>query len=355
MIKILYYLPNLGLGGTEKTAILFAKHLSRDKFDVGFVYKGNGDMSRESEIIRSIDHSWTIWDDVAGAGNCPMRLQDVIDSYRPEIFHVFRSGYLEWPEPGRDIQNFGKFVETNVFGMHDPNPLIDKTLYMSEWLMLAAGREVGGRFDFVNNPVLLPATWKTMDLDIPEHTMVLGRVGRPDDGIYTPIAIQASAVAKDNGVKLHWLVVAPPPRMIEDLEKFDLPYTVVEPTVDPVALSMAYNTMDVYCHQRADGETFGVNIAEAMIHKLPVITHQAIPSHPNMGVFQSQMTLVDHKSTGLLTGGSVRSYYNAIRDMSSMGPRRRSGWGMNGYEKAMEEYHITPVIEKLSQIYEEIV
>jgi glycosyltransferase involved in cell wall biosynthesis len=348
MIKVLYYLRNLGLGGTEKTAILFARHLPRDRFDVAFAYESKGQQDRFQDLYDA-EHInlYRIRQGVT--------LPDAAEDFQADIFHAFRSGYPEFPQPGKDIGINHIFVETNVFGFHDPSPYVSKTLFMSEWLMQAAGRQPNRRFDFVNNPVLKPRTHRNLDLNLPHNTMVLGRVGRPDDGIYTPIAVQASMLAKNQGIPIHWVVVAPPPRMIEDLDKFGLSYTVVEPTVDPIILSKAYNSMDVYAHHRADGETFGVNIAEAMMHELPVITHKATPSHPGMGVFQSQTTLVEHDKTGLLTDGSVQSYHQAIIEMWEIGSRRRGGLGFEGRLKAEKEYHIDPVIAKLAGIYEELV
>ena len=80
-------------------------------------------------------------------------LQDCIDDFRPDILHVYRSGFSEYPEPEKDIR-VPHFVETNVFGFLDQNPHIDKTLFMSKWLMNAALRgRSHPRFDYVNNPV----------------------------------------------------------------------------------------------------------------------------------------------------------------------------------------------------------
>jgi hypothetical protein len=272
-IKVLFYLTNLGIGGTEKTAILFAEHLDRDRFQVFFVYNREGDHTRLPELRRAMSHP----DDVLVALHAKPELKALIEKNDIDILHVFRSGFPEFPEPVQDVF-VRNFIETNVFGFYDNNTEITKSLFMSEYLMnhsylqLAnAGHPHAGdllmeRFNFVNNPVEDPVTDEAMKLDIPDNTIVLGRVGRPDDGIYTDIAVKASFLLQTQGIPIHWLVVAPPPKMLEDLNRFGLSSTIIDPTVNPKILSRAYNAMDIYAHFRADGETFGVNIAEAMIH-----------------------------------------------------------------------------------------
>jgi glycosyltransferase involved in cell wall biosynthesis len=142
--------------------------------------------------------------------------------------------------------------------------------------------------------------------------------------------------------------------MIQDLEYNDIPYFAVHPTVDPVILSKAYNSMDIYTHARADGETFGVNIAEAMIHRLPVITHWAEPSHPGMGVFQSQTTLVENGITGYVAVNRVESYTKLLKDMIDF-PDTRRRMALEGFEKAMREYHVDACVDKLVKIYRGVV
>ena len=47
------------------------------------------------------------------------------------------------------------------------------------------------------------------------------------------------------------------------------------PIVADEDITAFFNTIDILAHARRDGETFGLNIAEAMIHGKPVISHQS--------------------------------------------------------------------------------
>lgn len=365
-IKVLHYLRHLGLGGTEKTCQLFFEHASNN-FEVAVAYEATGNHPRIHEFAKaaSVNGGKLFEIDSYGPNKhiSSEHLQRVIHEFKPDILHVYRSGYKEFPEPGFDI-SVDRFVETNVFGFYDANPLVSKTLFMSKWLMnntvmkiSMAGKYTNpSRFDYVNNPVELPYT--SAKLPIKErwgdNVITVGRVGRPDNGIYNSVHVEAVRLLRLQGYDVRFIVVAPPSNMLKDLIDKEIPFHVVEPTVEPLLLSMAYNSMDIYAHARADGETFGVNIAEAMIHRLPVVTHIATPSFPEMGVFQSQTELVTHNVTGLIVNNNPFEYAEALKTIID-NPSIREKYASNGFDKAMKEYHVSACVKKLESIYMEIV
>lgn len=353
-IKVLHYLPNLGLGGTEKTCQLFFEHSSSD-FESAVGYPVNCDLTRHGEFVKA-------------AKSCGGRLftcdgirslQDVINDSAIDILHVYRSGHKEFPEPGIDV-HVPHFVETNVFGFIDNNPKIRKTLFMSEWLMnysmsaftpYTLPRQ---RFDFVNNPVNDPASQLRMNLDMPEDAIVLGRCGRPDNGIYNSVNVRAAHILLMQGYNIYFLVVAPPTNMLDDLAKYGIPFHAISPTTDPAVLSQFYNSIDIYAHARADGESFGVNIAEAMMHAKPVVTHWATPSFPGMGVFQAQTTLVDNGKTGFVVENDVAEYAEALKKLID-DRELRGNMGVAGTYKARDQYHVKNCVSKLENIYKDVV
>lgn len=354
-IKVLHYLSNLGLGGTEKTCQLFINYAGAD-IEPYLVYKAAGNHPRLKEFEQATR--------LAG-GSClaidhPEELQKIIDNLNIDVLHVYRSGYSEFPEPEVDVK-CKAFVETNVFGFFDANPKVDKTLYMSKWLMNYSLKHLGPvvsknyktRFDFVNNPVEEPWTSKKLDIEIPNGSIVLGRCGRPDNGIYNSLNVQAARILQLEGYKVFFIVVAPPSNMVQDLVDWEIPFYAIDPTVDADLLSRFYNTVDIYCHARADGETFGVNIAEAMMHGKPVITHIAVPSVPGMGVFQSQTELVDDGITGYVVQNHPVLYAEKVKKLID-NPEVRCIMGSRAKQKAMEQYSATVCASKLENIYREL-
>lgn len=363
MIKILHYLRHLGLGGTEKTCQLFFEHADKSEFEVHVAYEATGQHPRKKEFEKSAAVcGGQLWEIDSYSNNVKVdgwSLQSVIDQVNPDILHVYRSGYRDFPEPGHHI-NVPHFVETNVFGFYDNNPKISRSLFMSKWLMHDTVKKLGikpDRFDFVNNPVEMPCTAATLPISDrwrSDGAIVVGRCGRPDNGIYNAVSVDAVRLLRMQGYDIRFLVVAPPSNMIDDLCRHEIPFYVIEPTVDPLVLSTFYNSVDIYTHARADGETFGVNIAEAMIHGKPVITHIATPSVPGMGVFQSQTELVDTGKTGFVVNNTPSEYAEALKILIDDESMRRT-MGDFGRRKAEAEYEASVCMHKLENIYREIV
>jgi hypothetical protein len=288
----------------------------------------------------------------------------VINVFEPDILHVYRSGYPEFPVGQVEVPHV---VETNVFGFLDRNPKIKRTLFMSKWLMDCSLGLTSfmfpdySRFDFVNNPVESPYTDDKLKIfswpqcDSPgDGVILLGRCGRPDNGIYNSVNVDAVRLLRLQGYDIRFVVVAPPSNMIKDMENYNIPYYNIDPTTNPLVLSMFYNTIDIYAHARADGETFGVNIAEAMMHGKPVVTHQATPSFPGMGVFQSQTELVDDGETGYIVDNDPSSYAEALKQMID-DEEMRLDMGIHGQQKAEREYHVDACMDKLENIYRDVV
>lgn len=351
MVKVAHVLKSLDLGGTTKTAQLFCEYLSsHGEHEVVLLYNAEGDQSR---LPLFAEHTECL--PFAGEDGCAARIRQVA----PDIVHVYRSGFPEWPHPSPDC----KFVETNVFGMYDADIHIDKTLYMSKWLYDEAiallrpiSRGIGKwdtRFDYVNNPIKRPVNNSMMSLAKDSGAIYLGRCGRPDNGIYDSISVKAAWMLRGSGFDVRFIVMAPPPNMLLELSQYGIPYHVVDPTVDETALSAFYNTVDIYAHARADGETFGCNIAEAMYHGLPVVTHVAVPSVPGMGVFQSQTTLIETGVDGFVCSHDVSEYADALKTLVE-DKQRRLDMGRNAAETARQRFDWRIAGAKLANIYREM-
>jgi len=355
MITVLHYLRHLDLGGTAKTCQLFFEQLTSPDFNTIVAYEKGGDHPRLEEFQKAAavcGGTLVAVDSYQDGDPTGDDLQAVIDMYEVDIVHTYRSGYAEFPEPGVHI-HVPHFVETNVFGFIDQNPKVSKSLFMSRWLMdhTLRGR-LHPRFDFVNNPVEMPYSDKRIS-GLSSDAIWLGRCGRPDNGIYNSVSVDAARLLRMQGHDVRFLVVAPPSNMINDLAEYEIPFKVIEPTTNPLVLSQFYNSVDIYAHARADGETFGVNIAEAMIHGKPVVTHIATPSNPSMGVFQSQTELVDDGETGFIVNNDPAEYAEALLRLIN-NEKLRENFGHAAIFKSVKEYHVDACVAKLEKIYREI-
>ena len=117
-IKVLHYLRHLGLGGTEKTCQLFIENASQD-FDVSIAYEKTGTHPRLDSFKAALHKAgcpgqFYEVDSYGQPENPPnsRALQELIGKIKPDILHVYRSGYPEFPVGAV----YGpRVVETNVF------------------------------------------------------------------------------------------------------------------------------------------------------------------------------------------------------------------------------------------------
>lgn len=274
-MKIVHHSNLLGMGGTEKSMQYMLEHLKGAGHDCWCVhnrkYSDSIGSHREALLKR------VLGEDRVLAYSSEEEFFGLMRALRPDVFHAHRSGRPEFPLVPALRGFAGKVVETNVFGGRDPDGPIDMTLYVNRQL-LASGRWIMRRKHVLYNPVKRPAHARDLrgELGIGVGTFVLGRIGRPDDHIFDPISLRALKLLEEEGLEdILYLVQSPPPAMLKAAAELGLKRVrfMETPVVGDEEISAFYNTIDVLAHARRDGETFGLNIAEAMIHGKPVVSH----------------------------------------------------------------------------------
>ncbi len=207
-------------------------------------------------------------------------LRQTLLKLNPDVLHVHYSGNAEPPTSDEMVMSrIPVTVTTNPFEKQNPAPAhqhVKKILFVSRWLLenRAQWALTDPRADVLYNPIEVPCTQSTLrsELRIPENAFVVGRVGRADPGIHDPIGLRAYRQIED--ANTYFLALSPPENMLRQARALNLRnFITLPPRADDVFLSKFYNTIDVLAHARRDGETFGCNIAEAMIHGTPVISH----------------------------------------------------------------------------------
>ena len=104
--------------------------------------------------------------------------------------------------------------------------------------------------------------------------IVFGRCGRPDPNIFDPISLLAFAkLEKEYKDKVKYVYVNPSPKARDLVRELNLQQVEFREWLSDTQLQCFYQDIDVFAHARADGETLGVAIAEAMLAQNPVISH----------------------------------------------------------------------------------
>lgn len=346
-MRILQMPGPLCLGGTSKTAFLLSKGLKNLGHEVLILYNVKSDLTRLKQFQELLG--------ISGCRGYSSQSEGefLINHVKPDIIHCHCDGGPHWPQPGIHIDFSIPYVQTSVFGVPNPNAYVKKTLFVSHWLMkYVMGQNYeprkGSRYDFLNNPVEMPKTSDNLraEFGIPADALVLGRSGRPDNGIYLDVNVRAAEVLFSKYPNLLFFVLAPPPKMIEDLEKSKIPYRIMEPTVDDERISKYYNSLDVFAHARSDGETQGLCLSEAGIHSVPCLT--ILTASP----FKAQAETVQHGITGYVANSleDYTMYLDLLLDNSNL----RVQMGQAGQRYIFDNYGLKTVTTKLVGIYEDL-
>lgn len=294
-IKVLFHLNQAGYGGTEKAILTFCENLDRSKFKPClFIYntasRGRyyrhrlqgwfSAKARQRFNTRYIAGRARLPDFIEVLGKDSVfegRADDfskVVRQLAPDIVHFNRG---KW-EPFFDtlvaaVPQTTVCIETNIFGYPASDNYftrIRRSYFVSKWL-LEKSPWSGSKGSVLYNPIRKPANNRTLrkQLQIPQNAFVCGRISRPDLGDDNFILEVFNRLPQDNT----YLLLLAGSDIMRNAAAGNDRIILLEPTTDEDTISSFYNTIDLLLHYRIEGETFGMNIAEAMIHGKPVVSH----------------------------------------------------------------------------------
>lgn len=144
-----------------------------------------------------------------------------------------------------------------------------------------------------------------------------------------------------------YLVQSPPPKMIEAAGAMRLERIrfLTTPIVSDADVTRFFNTIDVLAHVGRQGETFGLSIAEAMIHGKSVVSHRS-----RMANGHAEFVRV----CGFLAGvDDYRGYAKYLRCLRDDEPRRQE-LGEAGREFASRHFLLSTIGAALEAQYERL-
>lgn len=321
-MKLTVFLNGLGLGGTEKAAVLWVKHLVKmaGVEEIKIASLEDGPRRKALEEL-GLD---------VRTGNSRV-LQDTI-----AWADVVHSHFLGVPAASAFLTNAVKragrripVVETNVFGRLSLLPSeqteTSHRLFISWVSCVQAARRSGLSLDssfFRRQSVAVypvepwsenelislkqdAQAWRNAAGLNPDH-ILFGRFSRPEPNKWEPMILRAFLCAQGKNQSIRLLLREPPPAIAADLIRQKLaaafgaaasqtPVLLLPATADLRELAVSQSACDVILHTSSIGESFGYGIAEPMALGKPVITH-SVPWHD-----QAQLELVQPGKTGLVT------------------------------------------------------
>jgi glycosyltransferase involved in cell wall biosynthesis len=307
-MKLISFIGAMSLGGTEKAACRWAWGLKERGHGISVLTLADGPRRHELEQhnipVRTVGISA---DEVAA----------VMQEIGPDVIHAHAPGH---PHIGDMLGDVLKLlpkipvVQTNVFG-HLFNPpedaWTDFRLFISWTSCVQAARRVFRRLDedffrrasvavYPLDP-LEPSPAETIRAfrkkhQVTEDEVLFGRLGRPDLGKWSSLALDAFRLALRRNRKIKLLLREPPPEIAAQLRASpDAGRFVILPaTSDAEELRLTLSALDTVLHTARNGESFGYGIAEPMNLGKPVITH-SVP-----GQDQAQLELARHGECGFV-------------------------------------------------------
>ncbi len=275
---LVYHDSGLFYGSTEKLLQLYAKYLAKD-FNVYFAYGTKAGEHRKSYLegtgvtlvpftfsYRKATEPFTIVD-------MQPSILDIIKRY--SIHCIYTSVFSNFQFPMNVVPASIPFVLISPFGHFATNGNVVKT-YVSGQSNLERLQKRGIKnVELLYNPLEDPAP-EFLDKPAVGEVIVFGRVGRGDDSIFDPIAVQAfKKLETEYGEKVKYVVINAPPAWRELVASLGIRNMEYREKVSDEALQDFYREIDIFAHARIDGETVGMAIAEAMLAGNPIITHRS--------------------------------------------------------------------------------
>ncbi len=309
-MKLVVFLNNLGMGGTEKAAFCWTRGMKERGHEVSVLTLADGPRRVEWEA-RGLSLKVVRCEAQAVAA--------VLRETAPEVIHAHVPGH---PHEG-DVLGAAlallprkiPVVQTNIFGkFQNPveNTWTDFRLFVSWTSCVQAARRSFCRLDdnfFRRNSVAVnpldpieppPAADIAAfrkGLGVADDEILFGRLSRPEPNKWTNLALDAFRQAARDNKKIKLLLREPPPlvaaalRRAPDADRF----VILPATADAEVLRLTLSALEVVLHTSLIGESFGYGLAEPMNLGKPVITH-SVP-----WVDQAQIELARHGECGFVT------------------------------------------------------
>lgn len=289
----------LAAGGTEKALQTIAANLPKDKFDVDYYYcdaapylgsdykHGDTDPHRKAYMesknvnlikfnvafkdVRNPVHTWV-----------DTNFWDLFKESEYDILQTGRSGHPEYPFT--QINNITQIDLITLPGMAERKPNVYKTVHISAfqantWIQAGGDPSKIAIIPLFDEMPKITTKNFRKNLGLKKQ-FVFGLHQRDDDGIYSPVPLMAYKRVELEHDDVAFVLMGGSVKYKEQAVALGLKnFHHLPHSGDKNQIHEFLQTLDVYAHGRADGETFSLAISEALYHGLPVISHIA----PAMG------------------------------------------------------------------------
>lgn len=366
-IRVLNIQETIRSGGVERRRLSLAKLLDKSKFELKIICthkRGNIGEAIEQEGVEIIE---------IGNFDSPFhwsqhkKVQKVIDEFKPHIIHgaVFEGVTMA------AVNGFIKRVPIIILEeTSDPKTRSWKANLLMKFFSIFADKVVGvspasvnyltniikvnsKKVLLINNGVALPKMMEENQINTLkkqyqiDNEIIIGSVGRLIDDNTKKFSdlIKAFQIVNIKHPKIKLIIVG------EGKERNNYQQLAIDLGIEKDVIFAGYQEeIHQYYHLFSifslvsAHESFGLVLAEAMLHKLPVVATR-------VGGMQY---IVDDKKTGFLVSpGNIEEITNSLEQLVS-NSKLRQELGNKGYDKAMREYTEELYVKKVEGLYIEL-
>jgi glycosyltransferase involved in cell wall biosynthesis len=305
MIKVLFHLNQLGYGGTEKAMLTFIKTLNKKLFEPSLFFNTSvttlehkklkllknlstkyerkynekyvHGFARKREFEEAVSGRLFLGCGLSAFARC-------VNSCNPSIVHFNRGLSVDfYTENIEKLPSGVKIVDHNIFAtMPSASYLsaVDHMFFLSQWCLDKSPWADLNKSSFIYYPVADTSNARVdcdirQELRIPKDSILLGRLSRPnlDDGEFI-LEVLLRVLVKFPQV--HFVCIGASNAFIERSRELRLGNVhCLLPTTDESRINQFLRGLDIFLHYRREGETFGLNIAEAMSRGIPIVSHRS--------------------------------------------------------------------------------
>ena len=369
MIRVLHILDTMASGGVERRRLSIAKFLDTSKFELKIICTNAvGPLPDE---IRQLGVEVIAIGDLKSFLDVKQhrKVTKIINEFKPHIIHgaVFEGVTMA------AINGFFKRVPIIILEeTSDPqnrswrgNLLIKSFSYLADQFigvspaatdyLLHQLKLPKNKVKLINNGVAIPArvskeeqTFLKNKLNIKEDEIIIGSVGRMSSDAHKRFSdlIEAFALLHKNNPKTKLILVGEG-REIENYKRLALALSIKDNvlfTGYQHEIAQYYAIFDVFSLVSAY-ESFGLVLAEAMLHKLPIVATR-------VGGMQY---IVDDEKTGYLVDKlDVKAIAEKLENLCLDSELRRL-FGGHGFDKAMSSYTEERYVREVEFLYLDLI
>jgi glycosyltransferase involved in cell wall biosynthesis len=365
MIRVLNIQETIGSGGVERLRLSLSRFLNKNKFQLKIICTftiGNvaDEMRANGVEVIEIGRFNSVFD-----FQQHKKVQGIIAQFRPHIIHgavfegvsmaaingfVFKVPIIIIEETSDPInRSWRGTLLMKLFSL-----ISDKVVAVSpsvEQYLLRTLSISPKKIKLINNGVAMPRVVSQSEiiemriaLGIKLGNIVLGSVGRMNNDTEKRFSdlIKAMPILLRSGYNVKLLLIGDGPERI-GYENLARELMVEEHVVFcgyQSDVAKFYSVMDIFSLVSAN-ESFGLVLAEAMLHKVPVVATRV----------GGMKYIVDDKHTGFLVDQyDVQQIADKIGILCADENLRHS-MGINGYNKALLEYTEERYVNQISELY----